>query len=182
MVVCSFYFCFISESYPFQDGFCGHRPNGNHCDVCDLKLIAHRLTDMLTHEEVVTRTRFLKTALRYILLSLKLQVYFHLGSHIQYDFLPRLLDRLCESILHPQCDPEILLDFYPDFDRFYRACLRDLSLTDHAFSTDENKIASHIDAESLKINFLKSKISFSVSLFWEDSYDKSLAAAKKSFH
>ena len=150
--------------------------------MCDLKLIAHRLTNILTHDEVVNRSQFLKTALRYILLSLKIQVYFHLGSHIQYDFLPRLLNRTCESILHPQCDHEILLDFYPEFDRFYRACLCDLSLTDHVFSTDENRLCSHLDTESSKLISLQSNISFSVSLFWENSYEKSLIAARKSFH
>lgn len=164
------------------DGFCGHRPNGNHCDVCDLKLLAHRLTGILTREMVVDNTKFLKTALRYISLSLKLQVYIHLGSHLQYDFLPRLLSRLCESVLDPRCDHEILLEFYPSFNQFYRVCLQDLSLTDHIFSSDGNQLAVQFTPETDRISLLSSDISFSVSLFWENSYAKSVAAARKSFH
>ena len=111
---------------PFIDGFCGHRPNGNICDVCQMKTLSRRLTRVLNYEENLSDRAFLEHALQYLLKTLEIKVYYHLGEHIQYDLLPRLLRRLGKCILDPKCDHQILLKYHPLLMQHYTASLKTL--------------------------------------------------------
>ena len=163
------------------DGFCGHRPNGNECNVCDMRLLSHRITRVLKHEQIVTNQAFLDMSLKYLLYTVETQVYYHLGDHIQYDFLPRLLERLGKCLVDPQCDHQTLLKYHPALTRHYRRCLQDLSLTEHIFSADSNFLRITKSSCDSRIERLQLGTSFSVSLYWENPYQKSLAAARKFF-
>ena len=162
------------------DGFCGHRPNGNECSVCKMRVLAHRIVRVLKHERRLSNEKFLELALQYMLYTVENQVYYHLGDHIQYDFLPRFLERLGKCLIDPHCDHQILLKYHPAFVRHYQQSLQDLSLTEHVFSADSNTLQLTKDPSDL-IKQLRLGTSFSISLFWETPYQSSLAAARKYF-
>ena len=165
----------------FLDRFCGHRSNGNSCDICSLKQISNRLHRVLNHEETVSNKIFMELGLKYLVLSYETQVYYQLGSHQNQNLLPRLMSRLSHCMLDPRADHTVLLDYYPRLSVAFNACLDDLSLTKHVFSSTRNSISwMPSEHDSQKIEFTQHRVSFSVSFFWESCYDKGLSAAQSA--
>lgn len=164
-----------------KDKFCGHRPNGNSCDVCYLKKLANQLNRVLAYEESVTNQWFFHLMVQYLLASFRCQTYFHIGPYPSINSFPRLFHRMSLCILDPACDLEILLSAYHMIIASYTDCLKDLSLSEHVFSSDDNALYYLPAAEVGKFSHVKTRFSFVIGLYWEDAYNKVLKAAHKSF-
>ena len=129
----------------------------------------------------MSNTHFLKVALRYLLLTFEQQIYYHLGDHFQYDFLPRFFRRLGLCLLETNADHQILLQYYPAVIQSYLRCIKTLSLHEHIFSADSNQIKVDWYPNTIRCRQLSISTSFVVSLLWESSYDRSLSYANQFY-
>ena len=111
--------------------------------------------------------------------SLENQVYYHLNDYAAFNRLPRFMSRLSHSILDSSCDHAVLLEFHPRLVTAYESCLLDLKLNEHTFSSDANKL---IVAPELKhVDQIHTKLTFVVTLSWENPYERGLTAARQVF-
>lgn len=133
----------------------------------------------LENPEKVSNNTFLRLALKYLVYSLENQVYYHLSDYAAYNRLPRFMSRLSQSILDNGCDHAILLEFHPRLVSAYKSCISDLKISEHSFSSDANQL---IVSPSLQcIDRIHMKMTFVVSLIWENAYERGLSAARQIF-
>ena len=144
-----------------------------------LKNISNKLEDIIGQRKTVSKNEYLRLAMKYLVLTFELQVYYHLSECINLNRVPRFTTLLGEAILDTDCDHDILLEFHPRLITAYRTCLSDLKCQEHIFSSDGNEI--HVSPNSVCITQLVTEIGLVVSLFWENSYPRGLAAAHKNF-
>ena len=171
----------FAKNDPLKDKFCGHRPNGNSCDICYLKKLANNLHRVLSQEETITNQWFFHLMVQYILASFRCQTYYHIGPFAQVNMFPRLFHRMSLCILDPTCDLEILLSAYQMIISSYNDCLRAISCSEHVFSSDENSLSYVPSDAHNRFAYVKTQVSYVIGFYWEDSYNKVLKAAHKSF-
>ena len=89
---------------------------------------------------------------------------------------------MAKCIIDPSCDLELLLRAYPIILQEYTECLKSNALKEHVFSSDANAIHLVKTRSNTRVfSHVRTEISYVLGIYWENSYEKVLKAAHKSF-